>query len=161
MYWTVSDIIDVYYRNKQKENTNMEQEIDEHSEIRKQIADAGYEDSIVYDNPSFDGAIIGVDINDKTVYEYSLMADEYVMTEFPDIYESGSSDDYYDALEQAYEWIDYNTIRATPYMGPLAPVIIAWNPEEEKWYNMITSEDYDINDIVYDVQKEALKDLEE
>lgn len=160
MYWTVSDIIEIYYQNKQREKTIKKEEIDERSDIRKQIADAGYESSIVYDNPSFDGAIIGVDINDKTVYEYSLMADEYVNAEFPGIYESENSDDYYDALEQAYEWIDYNTVRATPYMGPLAPVIIAWNPEDEKWFNMITSEDYDINDIVYDVQKDILKDLE-
>ena len=47
-------------------------------ELRKKIADVGYENSIVYDDPSFDNSIIGVDVNGKTVYLYPLMALEYI-----------------------------------------------------------------------------------
>ena len=37
--------------------------------VRKQIADAGYETSLFYDLPYFDGSIIGVDENGKVVYK--------------------------------------------------------------------------------------------
>lgn len=126
-------------------------------ELRKKISDDGYENSVVYDAPYFDDSIVGIDSNGKTVYVYELMADEYVNDEFHSL---ESSDDYFDALSDAYQWIDYNTIRATPHMGPLAPIIISYNPEEEKWINLISLEEYDINDIRYDINKQILKELE-
>lgn len=129
-------------------------------QLRKKIADAGYENSIVYDDPSFDNSIIGVDVNGKTVYLYPLMALEYVEDDFEYAkheYE-GNLDDYTsDTLLEAYEFIDYNTIRATPYMGPLAPVIIDYNPETETWYNLINGEDYNIEDIDFDINVVELK----
>lgn len=128
--------------------------------LRKKIADAGYENSIVYDDPSFDNSIIGVDVNGKTVYLYPLMALEYVEDDFEytkNEYE-GNLDDYTsDTLLEAYEFIDYNTVRATPYMGSLAPVIIDYNPETQTWYNLINGEDYNIEDIDFDINVVELK----
>lgn len=126
-------------------------------ELRKKIADAGYENSIVYDDPSFDNSIVGVDVNGKTVYLYPLMAIEFV--EDDGINEE--SDLYSDAIGEAYEFIDFNTVRATPYMGGLAPVIIDYNPETETWYNLVNGEDYNIEDIDFDIKLNELETYKE
>ena len=47
-------------------------------ELRQKIADAGFTNSIVYDEPSFDNSIIGVDDNGKVVYSVELMMNEFV-----------------------------------------------------------------------------------
>lgn len=124
--------------------------------VRKQIADAGYENSLFYDLPYFDGSIIGVDENGKVVYDYNKMIDEYICDEFPNLnFEEQSEVD--EAITAAMEWISYNTIRATPYAGPLSPIIIDINHEceddEEKYINLITFEDYDIGNIVYNLKE--------
>ena len=124
--------------------------------VRKQIADAGYETSLFYDLPYFDGSIIGVDENGKVVYDYNKMIDEYICDEFPNLnFEEQSEVD--EAITEAMEWISYNTIRATPYAGPLSPIIIDINHEceddEKKYINLITFEDYDIGNIVYNLKE--------
>lgn len=124
-------------------------------DVRKQIADAGYENSLFYDAPYFDGSIIGVDENGKVVYDYNKMVYEYIDDEFPNLnFEDQTEVD--EAITAAMEWISYNTIRATPYAGPLSPVIIDINHEcdggEEKYTNLITLDDYDINSIVYKLE---------
>ena len=125
-------------------------------DVRKQIADAGYENSLFYDAPSFDGSIIGVDESGKVVYDYNKMIDEYIDDEFPNLnFEYSSAVD--DAVIEAMEWIDYNTIRATPYAGPLAPIIIDVDHEcdddEEKYINLITFDEYDMNNLVYKLKE--------
>ena len=42
-------------------------------------------------------------------------------------------------------------------MGPLAPVIIDYNQETETWYNLINGEDYNIEDIDFDINVVELK----
>ena len=125
-------------------------------EVRKQIADAGYENSLFYDAPSFDGSIIGVDANGKVVYDYDKMVNEYVEDEFPDL-DYGDTSAVDEAVTDAMEWISYNTIRATPYAGSLAPVIIDVNHEcdedEEKYINLITHDNYDLNNIIYNLKE--------
>ena len=54
-------------------------------DIRKQIADAGYENSLFYDAPSFDASIIGVNESGKVVYDYNKMIDEYIDDEYPNL----------------------------------------------------------------------------
>lgn len=124
--------------------------------VRKQIADAGYENSLFYDLPYFDGSIIGVDENGKVVYDYNKMIDEYIGDEFPNLNFEEQSE-VYEAITAAMEWISYNTIRATPYAGPLSPIIIDINHEceddEKKYINLITFEDYDIGNIVYNLKE--------
>ena len=99
-------------------------------EIRIQIANAGYEESLFYDN-------------------------------FPDITPK-DTEEYENAFNEAIEWIEYNTIRATPYAGPFAPVVIQYNPEyseenkEEdvpQYINMINGEPYNYDDIVYRISE--------
>lgn len=68
----------------------------------------GYEDALVFDNPSYDDAIIGVSADGKVVYDYEMMV-RSLMTE------DGMS------VEDAADFVNYNSIRAASYMlnGPI------------------------------------------
>ena len=69
------------------------------------------EDAIVFDNMSYDGSIVGVTTDGRVVYDYDKMIEELMEDE-------GCS------YEEAADWIDYNTIRALPYAGENAPIIM-------------------------------------
>lgn len=64
-----------------------------------------------FDNPSYDTAIIGLSINDEVVYDYDLMI-EYLTEQ----------DDF--TVEDAIEFIEYNTIRALSRFGVENKLII-------------------------------------
>ena len=69
------------------------------------------EDAIVFDNMSYDGSIVGVTTYGRVVYDYDKMIEELM-------------EDEEWSYEEAAEWIDYNTIRALPYAGENAPIIM-------------------------------------
>lgn len=121
-------------------------------DLRDKMCDNGFENSIVYDNPSFDDSIIGVDVNGKTVYAYPLMVEEYIMDECDNI-EPLTNDELYEKRTDAMEFIDYNTLRATPYMGPTAPIVLDFNPESEGYYDMVSGEKYDINKVEFKIEE--------
>lgn len=77
---------------------------------RELLNEMGYEDAIIFENPHYDSAIIGVTSNERVVYDYDKMVkflmDEDGMTE-----------------EDAIDFIEYNTIRALPYY-PDGPIVI-------------------------------------
>ena len=77
---------------------------------RDLLVELGYEDSIVFESPDYDNAIIGTDDNSRVVYDYDKMV-ECLMEE--------DGMDY----EEAVEFIDYNTIRALPYY-PNGPIVV-------------------------------------
>lgn len=68
-------------------------------------------DSIVLDDNSYDNSIIGVTLDGRIIYDYDLMVEELMQ-----------DDDC--TMEEAIDWIEYNTLRAIPYMGNKAPVIV-------------------------------------
>lgn len=68
-------------------------------------------DSIVLDDESYDNSIIGVTLDSRIIYDYDLMIEELMQ-----------DDDC--SMEEAIDWIEYNTLRAIPYMGNKAPVIV-------------------------------------
>ena len=72
---------------------------------------AGYEDVVIFENYSYDDALIGVTEDCRAVYDFNKMVRWLVETE-----------DFTD--EEAIEWIEYNTIRALAYMGDDAPIIM-------------------------------------
>lgn len=78
--------------------------------INKEIRENIPEDSVVFDNASYDNSIIGVSTDGRVVYSFSKMVKE-LMTD------NGWSE------MDAIEWIEYNTIRALPYLGGNAPII--------------------------------------
>ena len=77
----------------------------------ERLADYGYEDVIIFSNPGYDDALIGVTEDNRAVYDFDKMVDWLCRNE-------GFTE------TDAIEWIEYNTIRALPYAGPQAPIIM-------------------------------------
>jgi hypothetical protein len=75
------------------------------------LADCGYEDVAIFSGEEYDDALIGVTTDGRAVYEFEKMV-ECLMNK----YEWSDID--------AIEWIEYNTIRALPYFGQNAPIIM-------------------------------------
>lgn len=71
----------------------------------------GCDGAIVFVNPDFDDAIIGTTVDGRVVYSFSRMVECLVN-------EDGMTTD------EAEEFIDYNTLRAIPYMGEKAPIVV-------------------------------------
>ena len=68
-------------------------------------------DAIVFDNHAYDNSLIGVTFDDRAIYSFNRMVVELMTDE-------GWTE------EEAIEWIEYNTIRALPYAGEKAPIIV-------------------------------------
>ena len=79
--------------------------------IRDAICEMGHEDAIIFCGPDYDDAVIGVTEDGRVVYDFDKMVEclqrDDGMTE-----------------EEAIEFIEYNTIRALPYAGATAPIIV-------------------------------------
>lgn len=79
--------------------------------VEERLLNSGYEDVCYLDSFSYDDALIGVSYDNRAIYDYNKMV-EWLINE------NGFT------KEGAIEWIDYNTIRAIPYMGDKAPIIM-------------------------------------
>ena len=77
----------------------------------ERLLDAGYEDVKCLVNFSYDDALIGVSHDGRAIYNFDLMVD-WLMRE------EGWSD------IESIEWLEFNTLRALPYMGKDAPIIM-------------------------------------
>ena len=62
-------------------------------------------------NFSYDTALIGVTEDNRAVYDFDKMVEYLIESE-------GWT------YEESVEWIDYNTIRALPYFGEGAPIVM-------------------------------------
>lgn len=71
---------------------------------------SGYEDVVIFKNPSYDDALIGVTTDDRAVYDFNKMVEWLMKEEGMDEFE-------------AVEYIEYNTIRSLGYVEG-APVIM-------------------------------------
>lgn len=83
------------------------------------IIDLGFENVVVFKNPDYEDAIIGVSLDGNAVYDYYKMIEHLInkhkMTE-----------------DEAIEWIDYNVVRALPYLKDSKPIIIYYlNNDDE------------------------------
>ena len=77
----------------------------------ERLLDAGCENTKYFTNYSYDDALIGVSEDGRAIYDYYKMID-WLMDE------EGWSE------MEAIEWVEYNTLRAIPYMGDDAPIIM-------------------------------------
>jgi hypothetical protein len=77
----------------------------------EKLLDAGYEDVVIFRSYSYDDALIGVTEDGRAVYDFDKMV-TWLMEE------EGMSQD------EAIDWIEYNTMRALPYEGNRAPIIM-------------------------------------
>ena len=55
---------------------------------RERIENEGYEDVIIYDNPSYDDALIGITNDNRAVYDYDKMIEWLVTKENMDYEEA-------------------------------------------------------------------------
>ena len=83
----------------------------------EKLMNFGFEDVKYLTNYSYDDALIGVSEDGRAVYDFDKMV-EWLMKE------EGWSE------EESVEWIEYNTIRALPYFGEGAPIIMYGLPLE-------------------------------
>lgn len=79
--------------------------------IEEKLLDNGYDGIPYLTNPDYEDAVIGVTSDDQVAYDYNKMIECLVE-------EEGWT------AEEEIDWIDYNVIRALPYMGENHPVII-------------------------------------
>lgn len=70
-----------------------------------------YENLVIFENPDYDEAIIGVSHDDRVIYDYDQMITHLV-----------AHDNM--SVEDAADFISYNTIRSLPYGGPNAPIVM-------------------------------------
>ena len=75
------------------------------------LLDNGYENVKLLENFSYDDGLIGVSDDNRAIYDYGKMVDWLVKNE-------GMTE------EDAEEWINYNTLRALPYFGEDAPIVM-------------------------------------
>ena len=81
------------------------------------VKDQGIEEEVlILDDHAYDKSIIGLTEDGRLVYDFDKMVKEF------------AEDEQCDELD-AIEWLEYNTLRALPYMGERAPIVIMNNVE--------------------------------
>jgi len=80
--------------------------------INQDVRDLLPENSLVFDNMSYDNSIIGVTLDGRVIYDYDLMITEIMCCE-------GWS------YDEAVDWIEYNTLRSLSYAGKQAPLVVS------------------------------------
>lgn len=77
----------------------------------EKLLDAGYDGVKYLVNYSYDDALIGVSDDGRAIYDYEKMIEWLIKEE-----------DWTD--NEAVDFIEYNTIRALPYMGEDGPIVM-------------------------------------
>lgn len=85
-------------------------ELKTENDVKELIESYEYEDVMIFSNPDYASAFIGISEDNRAVYNYDKMV-EYLMDR------DGMTD------IEAVEFIEYNTIRSLPYFEN-APIII-------------------------------------
>ena len=75
------------------------------------LMDQGFENFIIFENPDYDSAIIGITEDNQVVYDYDKMIEHLIQ-----------EDDM--SYEEAIDFISYNTIRSLSYVGMGVPIIM-------------------------------------
>lgn len=80
-------------------------------ELNQLLVEEGYTGTVILENPDFIDAIVGISDDGRLVYQYDRMV-------------ASLADSEEMSMEEAEEFIQYNTIRALPYMGDKAPIVV-------------------------------------
>jgi len=82
------------------------------ADLAARIEAAGHDPDAVmkFSDPGFDRAAVGMTHDGRLVYDYALMVRQLAE-------DDGISE------EEAAEFVDYNSLRSLPYMGPGAPMV--------------------------------------
>lgn len=79
-------------------------------DLREYLEAQGHEETVFFENPSFVKAITGITDSEQLIYDYDLMI-------------AAAMEEENWNVEEAIEWIEYNTIRSIPYMGQYHPIV--------------------------------------
>ena len=80
-------------------------------EVKEVLHELGYDETVVFENPDYVSAIIGIDSNGRLIYSWGKMIEHLMEVD-------GMEE------EDAIDFISYNTERALPYAGEMAPIIM-------------------------------------
>ena len=69
------------------------------------------EGTVIFEGSAYDNSIIGVTLDGRAIYSFEKMVEELIE-------DNGWS------YDESVEWVEYNTIRAIPYAGSKAPLIV-------------------------------------
>lgn len=79
-------------------------------ELEEYLVAQGHEETVYFEHPSFVKAITGITDSEQLIYDYDLMIAAAMEEEGWNV-------------EDAVEWIEYNTLRSIPYMGNYHPIV--------------------------------------
>lgn len=100
---------------------------------RDLLNELGLEESIVFENPHYDSAIIGYDANDnRIIYDFEKMAEHLMKVDGME-------------YDEAVEFIEYNTIRSIPYASGNAP-IVSHSIEDYMDYHMPIKTEFNVKE---------------
>lgn len=85
--------------------------MDEEKSAAEKLIENGFEDVTILADFGYDTALIGVTEDNRAVYDYAEMVNWLIFHEEM-------------TMEEAVEWLEYNTLRAIPYFGEKAPIVI-------------------------------------
>lgn len=74
------------------------------------------EETLILENHDYDKSIVGITEDGRLIYDFNKMVQEFMEDEDCD-------------ETEAIEWLEYNTLRALPYMGERAPIVVIENRE--------------------------------
>ena len=78
--------------------------------LKEHLVSLGYETTVVFENPDYLSAVMGITTDGRLIYDYSKMIKELESEEMTE--------------EEAVDFIDSNTLRVLPYCGEKAPVVL-------------------------------------
>lgn len=78
--------------------------------LEEKLLDNGLDDTVYLTEQFYDKAAIGYSDTGCVIYDYDLLVEALMNEGMSDI--------------DAIEWVDYNILRATPYYGDKAPIIM-------------------------------------
>ena len=81
------------------------------AELKDLLIQKDFNDTVVLEEPSYLSAILGINEEGRVIYSYEKMIQYLMLT-------------CNMSFEESVEFIDYNTIRAIPYMGKKSPIIL-------------------------------------
>ena len=79
--------------------------------LKEWLCENDHEDTVILESPDYLSAIVGISEEGRLIYSYDKMVKHLMTAENMD-------------AEEAMEFIDYNTIRALPYAGEMAPIVL-------------------------------------
>ena len=79
-------------------------------ELQEYLGAQGHEETVFFEHPSFVKAITGITVSEQLIYDYELMI-------------AAAMEEENWNVEEAVEWIEYNTLRSIPYMGQYHPIV--------------------------------------